>query len=121
MMGLKIDFERSNLNKNLQSVSTKLGAFVLMYASAKASELQSKMQVNRPWTDRTGTAKATMKARVSRPEENIIRITLAYGVDYGTWLELANEKNYAIIAPTVREEGPHIVEDLNGLMEKLKI
>ena len=34
---------------------------------------------------------------------------------------LKNEKNYAIIAPTVREEGPRIVSDLDNLMSKLKL
>ncbi len=120
-MAFKLDYGASNLKKNLDDMSVKLGAVVLMYASTKASELQAKMQMNRPWTDRTGAAKATLRARVSRPNENTIRITLAHGVPYGIWLELANEKNYAIVAPTVREEGPRIVEDLSGLMSKLKL
>lgn len=120
-MAFKLDYNASTLNKNLGNMSAKLGAVILMYTSTKASELQTKMQMNRPWIDRTGAAKATLRARVSRPNENIVRITLAYGVPYGIWLELANEKNYAVIAPTVREEGPRIIEDLNGLMSKLKL
>ena len=66
-------------------------------------------------------AKAMLSARVSQPSKNIVRITLAHGVDYGIWLELAHGKNYAIIAPTVREEGPRIIKDLDNLMSKLKL
>ena len=66
-------------------------------------------------------AKALLNAKVSQPSPTIVRITLAHGVDYGIWLELAHEKNYAIIAPTVREEGPRIVSDLDNLMSKLKL
>lgn len=120
-MAFKIDYDESTLKKNLDKMSTKLGAVILMYSSTKASELESKMKLNRPWTDRTGMAKATLRARVSQPKENIVRITLAHGVDYGIWLELANEKNYAIIAPTINEEGPKIVTDLKDLMSKLKL
>lgn len=120
-MGFKLNYDESTLKKNLDKMSVKLGAVVLMYTSTKASEIQAKMKLNRPWTDRTGMAKALLNAKVSQPSNNIIRITLAHGVDYGTWLELANGKNYAIIAPTIREEGPRIVEDLNNLMSKLKL
>ena len=102
-------------------METKIGAVILMYSATKASELQAKMQVNRPWTDRTGLAKTLLNAKVSQPSLTIVRITLAHGVNYGIWLELAHEKNYAIIAPTIREDGPRIVEDLNNLMSKLKL
>lgn len=120
-MAFQLDYDASTLKKNLDKMSVKLGAVVLMYASTKASDIQAKMKLNRPWTDRTGMAKALLNAKVSQPNKDTIRITLAHGVDYGIWLELANEKNYAIIAPTIREEGPRIVEDLNNLMSKLKL
>lgn len=120
-MAFTIDWDNSNLNKNLDKMATKLGAVILMYASTKAVELESKMKIKRPWTDRTGMAKATLSGRVSQPDANTVRITLAHGVSYGIWLELAHEKNYAIIAPTIKEEGPRIVSDLDNLMSKLKL
>lgn len=120
-MAFKLDYDSSALKKNLDKMSVKLGAVVLMYASTKASELQFEMKLKRPWTDRTGMAKALLSAKVSQPNKNTIRITLAHGVSYGIWLELAHGKNYAIIAPTIREQGPRVVEDLNNLMSKLKL
>lgn len=120
-MAFQLNYNESTLKKNLDKMGIKLGAVILMYSATKASELQSKMKLNRPWTDRTGMAKALLTAKVSQPSQTIVRITLAHGVEYGIWLELAHEKNYAIIAPTVREEGPRIVEDLDNLMSKLKL
>ena len=120
-MAFQLDYNNSDLKKNLDKMSVKLGAVILMYSATKASEIQAKMKINRPWTDRTGMAKALLNAKVSQPNDNTIRITLSHGVNYGIWLELAHEKNYAIIAPTIREEGPRIVEDLNNLMSKLKL
>ena len=120
-MAFRLDYNESTLKKNLDKMAVKLGAVILMYSATKASELQSKMKVNRPWTDRTGIAKALLNAKVSQPSSTVVRITLAHGVDYGIWLELAHGKNYAIIAPTVREEAPRIIADMNNLMSKLKL
>ena len=120
-MAFKLDYDSSTLKKNLDNMSVKLGAVLLMYAATKADELKYKMKANRPWTDRTNMAKAMLDAKVSQPDKNTIRITLSHGVDYGIWLELANGKNYAIIAPTIRDESPRIIEDLDNLMSKLKL
>lgn len=120
-MSFKLNYNESTLCKKLDNMSVKLGATVLMYAATKAQDISYKMKVNRPWTDRTGMAKALLNTKVSQPYEHLIRITLAHGVDYGIHLELAHEKRYAIIAPTIREEGPRVIEDLNNLMSKLKL
>ena len=120
-MAFQFNYSESSLKSGLDKMSVKLGAVVLMYASTKASELQGKMKLNRPWTDRTGMAKALLTAKVSQPSKQLVRISLAHGVEYGIWLELAHEKNYAIIAPTVREEGPRIVQDMDNRMSKLKL
>lgn len=120
-MAFTLKYKESTLNKNLDKMSTKIGALVLMYAATKASKIQANMKLKRPWTDRTGMAKATLNAKVSQPNDVTIRITLAHGVDYGVWLELAHEKRFAIIAPTVREEAPRIVGDLQNIMSKIKL
>lgn len=118
-MAIKIDYSSSTLNKNLLAMSTKIGAAVLMLASTEASRLESHMKINRPWTDRTGMAKATLRASVSQPSKNKIRITLSHGVDYGIWLELAHGKNWAIIGPTINQEGPEVIKRFQGLMNRL--
>ena len=120
-MAFTLDFDESTLNKKMDKLGPKMGAMILMYASTKAKVLESSMKINRPWTDRTNQAKATLSARVSRPNDNTIRITLAHGVSYGIWLELANGKNYAIIGPTIQKEGPRVVEELNDIMTKIKL
>lgn len=120
-MAFTIDWDNSQLRKNIDKMATKAGVVVLMYANTKAGQLESLMKQRRPWTDRTNMAKQMLSVRVSQPNENTIRMTLAHGVNYGIWLELAHEKNYAIVGPTIRQEGPKFVSELNGLMSKLKL
>ena len=120
-MAFQLDYGSSALSKNLDKMAVKLGVVVLMYFTTKASQIQANMKINRPWTDRTGLAKTMLSAKVSQPGGNVLRMTLSHGVDYGIWLELAHGKNYAIIAPTIREEGPRIIDDLKDLMSKLAL
>ena len=118
-MAFEIDYNGSTLKSGLDKLNTKIAAAVLMYAATKAADIEAKMKLNRPWTDRTNMAKTTLNAKVSQPNPETIRITCAHGVDYGIWLELANEKNYAIIGPTIKHESPNVMRDLNKLMNKL--
>lgn len=120
-MPIKFDYKSSTLSKNIDKMATKIGAAVLMYASTKAQKLESYMKANRPWTDRTGLAKQRLSASVSQPDSNTVRITLSHGVDYGIWLELANEGNYAIIKPTIELKSPEVISELNGIMNKIKL
>lgn len=119
-MAFEINYSQSDLSKNIDKMSVKMGALILMYASTKASRLKFEMQNKRPWTDRTGMAKARLDANVSQPNKEVVRITLSHGVSYGVWLELAHQKNFAIIGPTIQSEGPKITTELSGIMEKLK-
>ena len=120
-MPFKIDYKSSDLDKGIDKMAVKMGALLMMYSSTKASKIQSEMKIKRVWTDRTGAAKALLNVKVSQPDLNTIRLTLAHGVDYGIWLELANEGNYAIIKPTINAEGPRIVTDLDNIMGKIKL
>lgn len=118
-MANELKFE-DELVKGIDELNKRIAAALLMKLATEAEVLRYKMQSNRPWTDRTGMAKATLTAKVSRPKPELFRTTLAHGVDYGVWLELANEKNYAIIQPTILQEGPGYFESLKGFIDKLK-
>lgn len=113
-----MDFEK--LTGNLGTLGVKTEMALVMYATTKASQLQSYMQTNRPWTDRTSMAKQTLTGRASAIR-NGARITLAYGVDYGIYLEKAHEQKYAIIKPTMEIKGPEVLEGAKGLINKIKL
>lgn len=120
-MAFRLDYDQSTLKRGLGELGAKMGVVILMYAATKASEIQSYMKTHRVWTDRTNAAKVTLNCRVSQPDVDVVRLTLAHGVDYGIWLELAHGKKYAIIAPTIRQEGPRVVRDMQNLMSQIKL
>lgn len=115
------DYSNSQLAKKLKTTDTKLRAALLLYSATKAAEYEAYMKMNRPWVDRTGLAKIRLNTKISQPSNEILRMTLAHGVDYGIWLEVAHEKKYSIIGPTISAKGQDYVSGLRNLFAKVKL
>lgn len=117
MASLKFDI--TEMLTNISELSMKTETALMMYAETKSVQLKSYMQNNRPWTDRTGQAKRMLNAETEKVVQGV-KIKLSHGVDYGIWLELANEKKYAIIEPTIRIKGPEVMKGLNNLFNNIR-
>jgi len=118
-MAVTLKFKENTLVENLNEVIGRLGSVVLLYAGTKASIIEAWMKQNRPWTDQTGAAKASLNASVTTLDDGTVRITLSHGVAYGIWLELAKEKNFAIIDPAIKRFQAEIMEDLQGIFGEI--
>lgn len=116
---LKLDFDESDLSDGMTKAPSRLMTAVLMYAHTKAPSLEATMKTNRPWTDRTGLAKLRLGVKVSQVDSETARLTFSHGVNYGVWLELAMEKKFAIIMPTINKEGPKVIDGLQSILGRL--
>lgn len=117
----EFSFNSSGLEKGLNTFFGKSGraqAALLAYAEASAIKLQNYSRDRAPWTDRTGHARQRLTCTTSTVV-NGYKLTLAHGVDYGVWLELAHEKRFAIIQPTILANSNEIMSGLNKLLERL--
>ena len=109
----------SDMAGKLTSMETRADAAVRVFAEQGATKLRSNAQSNAKWTDRTGSARQRLNAHVSAMA-NGYRITLAHGVDYGIWLELAHEKRFAIIPQTINYVGTfEIMPSFERFLERL--
>ena len=102
----------------MMAFTPKVEAALKMFAETAATSLESQAKGNRPWTDRTSRAREGLTGS-SEVSGTKVQIVLAHTVDYGVWLELAHEKNWAIVEPTVRLESEHILAGLEHLFDKL--
>lgn len=116
MSGITWDF--SSLLNGLDSFMSRSEAAIAMYAETAALQLQNYARDNAPWKDRTGHARQRLTG-TSLVVANGYKLRLAHGVDYGIWLELAHEKRFAIIQPTILADSGEILEGFQGLLERL--
>lgn len=115
--GLTMDF--SSLLAGLSEAESRTEAAIRLYAETAAQKLQDSARENARWTDRTGHARQRLTGS-SYPVTEGYKLSLSHGVDYGIWLELANEKKYSIIPETIEYVGTfEIMPGFEKLMEKL--
>ena len=89
-----------------------------IFGRSEAAKLKAYMKMNRKWVDRSGDAKRALDCKFEQGD-NYARFVLSQGVEYGIWLEICNEKQYAILEPTVRLKGPEVLDNMNLLFEKM--
>lgn len=74
-----------------------------------APAIESYMKGNAPWRDQTGNARRGLRASTVY-DRSTVTLLLSHSVDYGIYLELARQGQYAIIGPTLRQFGGEFTE-----------
>jgi len=69
---------------------------------------------NAPWSDRTSNARQGLFAVTLKEGDKVVLI-LSHGVDYGVFLELAHQGNFAIIGPTLQQHYGEIMQAVRAI------
>lgn len=116
-MSGNIDFTfGGDLLSNLEALTKRAPAAVRMYAETAAKKLEKDAKKKAPWTDRTGHARQRLTAYVTQIQPGVCEITIAHGVSYGVFLELAHEKRFATILPTIRRDSNEVMKGFKVLL-----
>ena len=81
-------------------------------ADRYSKKIEAWMRANAVWTDRTGDARASLRAEVIDITGKAVLILLRHGVDYGVYLETVAGGSYAILGRTLDTWAPVIWRDL---------
>ena len=107
-------FDVSKLTKGLAEIKTK--AALDLYSDSVAKKMESYAKQNRKWQDRTDSARQRLTGSWER-YSNGTKVAISHGVDYGVYLELCNEKRYAILKETVDKISPEALKGLNKILK----
>lgn len=75
-----------------------------------AQEVQTIAQADAPWEDRSGDARSGLETSVSN-DDGLIELSLFHTVEYGLWLEVIQNGNFAIIMPTLEQQAPRVFQE----------
>jgi hypothetical protein len=112
-----LDF--SELERNLQELDRKTRRGFDAAFAFQASRSLGEMKTQAPWTDRTGAARAGLNTNSGKEGPDTWVLTLAHGVSYGIWLELANSGTYAIVVPHLSQAARELAQLLKGMWGRL--
>ena len=113
---MSFKFDANNLIKGLAEREIKTRAALGLYADTVAKKMETHAKSNKPWVDRTGRAKQSLNSSWKWVGD-VARVELSHGVYHGIYLELCNEKKYAIIKPTIDMISPQAIRGLNKILK----
>lgn len=85
---------------NFSTVSKKIKASSALLAQSSSLQLERYAKQNRSWIDRTSNARNSIKGTWGW-KGSVLEIGVSGNTDYFKYLELAHEKRYSILRPTV--------------------
>jgi hypothetical protein len=109
--------DRDTLTASLATMDDRVQRAVNLVFDYMEVATESKMRTDASWTDRTGNARAGLRARkVGGGDE--FTLVLFHTMDYGYWLEVAHDGKYAVIGPTQIWAGIQLDRLLNAAVER---
>lgn len=103
-------------NFNLREAANKQLAALGLYAETAAMKMEDYAKPNAPWTDRTSNARQSISGGHFWRGNNLV-VRLSGGMEYSVYLELAMEKRWAILRPTVERFAPDILSGYQRLVK----
>ena len=107
---MSINVNISDCLNRLSEIDQKVIQGTRLYAETAGAKLEAYAKANAPWKDVTGLSRQTISHSVESAGANQ-RIILHGGTtSHFIFLELAHEKKYAIINPTMIKMAPGIIQ-----------
>lgn len=115
---LTLQRQVENVTKNIETLSLrKVKATIVLckYYEARSKELFRKFQIHNVfWTNRTSSAYGNVFSKTIT-EVGEVGFFIAHAVDYGVYLELANDRKYEALYPIIKELEPEFKKDLKEI------
>ena len=112
-MGFRVDTRE--LERGLDEAKKRAMYAMEAYGRAAAAKLEQRAKQEAPWKDRTGLARQTI-AGVADWAGETFRIGVAGNMNYSPYLELARDKTYAVLWPTINKMQAEILNGMRNLL-----
>ena len=118
MKGCSISWDTKSVLNRLNSMQQKTRASLEIIADSAAKAMERYAKSNARWTDRTGNARQRLQGN-TRWDETALIAAISHNVDYGMWLELCNEKKYAILEEALNSQAQNLLDAYQRFLNQL--
>jgi hypothetical protein len=114
-----LSFNINDVLKKMNTINNKVEKATQLYAESAAKKMEEDMKKKAPWTDKTSLTRQGLNARVFRTTTGK-EIRLSSPTNQFKYLELANEKKYAIAWPTVQRWTGEILSGWASMISRIR-
>lgn len=86
-------------------------------ARVTGANAENYAKTNHRWLNRTGHAQAGLNGGSYWEDPTVLKVYLAHSVEYGIYLELANDRHYAILEEAISEYKQQFYDGVKKVME----
>ncbi|MBM7869302.1 hypothetical protein JOC70_000771 [Clostridium pascui] len=94
---------------------TRANAAMKIYGDSAGKKLEKEAKENAPWEDQTGLSRKTIKGGSQMDGDKCV-VYVAGNTEHFPYLELANDKKYATLQPSVNKLSPEILRGMDNLL-----
>lgn len=118
MSKIRVSYDDKRLRRNARNFNRNVRRNLSAITDRRAAITTTDLKMQAPWTDRTGAARSGLVA-IPIHGRTYEEIYMAYSVTYGIWLEVANDRKYAIITPMMRIAGEALLADMRYMLSQM--
>jgi len=104
------------VRRNLKDWGGRQRAAAIALAKDWSGQLEGRAKTGASWTDRTGNARSGLFGSVEVRGDHVF-IRVGHSMEYGVFLELANDGRFAILKSTINKAVPEIQESYRRLWQ----
>ena len=119
--GWRIEWDTESLERGFGLMDIRIKRFLHAHVVTWSVIIESHMKISAPWTDDTGMARFMLAAEGVRKNQNQYWVLMTHGVPYGKWLEVANQRRYAIILPTMYTHGQQCLAATSDMLDRIDV
>ena len=105
---------KQNISNSFVRKQTAIYALCLHYSALALQYFRAEQSANKFWTNRTNLAMDTVFSGAYK-EYNLVGWFMAHTLQYGIYLEKANNEKHASLAPTINHFYAPFMRDLRSL------
>lgn len=110
-------FDIENVLNGLADFGAKSKAGISLYGDTAAKKLEAEAKENASWTDRTGLSRKTIQGGYQWTGNGKCTVYVSGNTAQFPFLELAHDKKYAVLQPTINKMAPQILRGLNVILK----
>lgn len=118
MNGCHLEWDTRSVLNRINSMKQKTRTSLQIIADTAVKSMERYAKNNARWTDRTGNARQRLQGS-TRWEEQALIAAISHNVDYGMWLELCNEKKYAILEEALNSQAQNLLDSYQRFLNQL--